>query len=436
MISDMASTRHHDVHAWYDAHLATVLRRPGPPVRVLLAIACRAIAGGHDAPTGHDNPAVLRTWLLQRLPATSPIRALAASSTYPSLHTAASRHVTRTGSHHLDPPAAANRHAMSLVASLLVPVSVSAPDGRRRNRLAAPVTALVGLEILGGEKRWDTALVTYPKLAVHLGCSAPRARAALRRAVDDSMLSVVSERPGGGKRVRIPSRLTPDAELVAWAHPETVAAVASWRAGDPLPEDPTAAVISSVLHPAWGYGEWVDGRSGKPVDGWDVWVVTLAMVSGADPIELTGFAGRSARRVARIAGDFGLGFGGDELARILDQVAADSAAVARRGEAEGARRRAAKERAAAVAEHRVSRHVHALVGAIGELPGDIDSRRAWTAAAVEWAGARLIRPASDRLAVVAATGAMLVEFGVEGERARRIASAIWTRPDSASDRAA
>jgi hypothetical protein len=435
MISYMASTRHHDAHAWYDAHLATVLRRPGPPVRVLLATACRAIAGGPGGPTGHDNPAVLRTWLLQRLPATSPIRALAASSTYPSLHTAARRHVTRTGSHHLDPPAATNRHATALVAKLLVPVPVSAP-GRRRNRLAAPLTAIVGLEILGGEKRWDTALVTHPRLAVQLGCSTPRARSALLRAVDDSILSVVSERPGGGRRVRIPSRLTPDAELVAWAHPETVAAVASWRDGDPLPEDPTAAVICSVGHPAWAYGEWVDGGSGKPVDGWDLWSIVLATVAGGDPAELTGLAGRSARRLARIAGGYELGWGGDELTRVLDRLAADSDAEARRDEAEQARRRAAVERAEAVAAHRVGRHVDALVAAVGELPEDLEGRKAWTSAAVEWAPGRVIRPASDQPAVVAVTAARLVDAGVAQTRAERVAEAIWAERDTGSARAA
>jgi hypothetical protein len=430
MISDMAPTRHHDAHAWYDTHLATVLRRPSPPARTLLAIACRAIAGGPGAPPDVDNPAALRTWLLQRLPATSPIRALTASSTFPGLHAAARRHVTRTGSQHLDSPAAANRHATALVAKLLVPVPVSAPS-RRRNRLAAPLAALVGLYILGGEKRWDTALVTHPKLAVQLGCSAPRARAALRRAIDDQMLTVVSERPGGGKRVRIPSRLTPDAELLAWSHPETVAAVASWRAGDPLPEDPTAAVICSVGHPAWAYGEWVDGRSGKPVDGWDVWGVVLATVAGADPAELTGLAERSARRIAPIAGDHGLGWGGDELTRVLDQVAATSGAEARRDEAEEARRKVAKERAEAVAAHRVRRHVDALLNAVGELPEDLDGRKAWTSAAAEFAAGRIIRPVADRPAVIAETAALLGGAGVEIVRARRIAGVVWL--DGAED---
>jgi hypothetical protein len=298
------------------------------------------------------------------------------------------------------------------------------------------LTALVGLEILGGEKRWDTALVTHPRLAVQLGCSAPRARAALLRAVELSVLAIVSERPGGGKRVRIPSRLTPEAELVAWAHPESVAAVASWRAGDPLPEDPTAAVICSAGHPAWAYGDWVDGRSGKRVDGWLLWAVVLATVAGADPAELTGLADRSARRIARIAGDYGLGWGGDELTRVLDQVAADSNAEARRGEAEEARRKAAKERAEAVGAHRVQRHVHALVAAVGELPDDIEGRKGWTASAIDWAADRRIRPDSDRPAVIATTGAVLVDAGVDEARARKIAGAIWAAPELGSARAA
>lgn len=433
----MATTRARtDLDTWCDQTLTRLAHRPGPPERVLLAVLVRALAGGPDAPAGHDNPTRLRNWLrTANIP--PAVRQLAVSAPYNSLHHAARRHLNTRPSTTSPSPAAAGRTALSLVAALLAPPVSLVGDGRRRNRLAAPLTALVGLEILGDERRWSTALVTHPKLAVGLGCSAPRARTALRRAVDDRMLSVVSERPGGGRRVRLPGRLTPTAELVGWSHPETVAAVGSWRAGDPLPEDPAAAVICSVGgHPAWGYGDWVDPRSGKAVDGWDLWAVSLALVSGSDPAAATGMSERSAGRLARIAGDYGLGWGGDELARVLDQVAADSGAVARRGEAEEARRRAAEKRAEAVAEHRVTRHVQALVDAVGELPDDLEGRKAWTTSAVDWAASRLIRPASDRPAVIAATAAMFVAAGVEPARANRIASAISATPESASDRAA
>jgi hypothetical protein len=432
----MASTRARtDLDTWYDQTLTRLTHRPGPTERVLLAVIVRALAGGPDAPAGHDNPTRLRTWFrTANIP--PAVRQLAVSAPYKSLHHAARRHLATRPSTTSPSPAAASRTAMSLVASLLAPSVSSVGDGRRRNRLAAPLTVLVGLEILGDEKRWSTALVTHPKLAVGLGCSTPRAREALRRAVDDRMLAVVSERPGGGRRVRLPGRLTPTAELVAWSHPETVAAVASWRAGDPLPEDPTAAVICSVRHPAWGYGDWVDSRSGEAADGWDLWAVSLAMVSGSEPAAATGMSERTTRRLARVASDYGLGWGGDELARILDQVADDSDAQGRRNEAEQARRRVAAERAAAVSEHRVSSHVAALVDAVGALPDDLEGRRAWTSKAVEFGGARLIRPASDRPAVIAATTGVLVDAGVEPARAGRIAKAIWVAPETASNRAA
>jgi hypothetical protein len=431
----MATTRARtELDTWYDQTLTRLAHRPGLAERVLLAVIVRALAAD-DAPTGHDNPTRLRTWCrTANIP--PAVRQLAASAPYNSLHHAARRHLATRPSTTSPSPATASRTAMSLVASLLAPPVSLVGDGRRRNRLAAPLAALVGLEILGDERRWSTALVTHPKLAVQLGCSTPRARAALRRAVDDRMLAVVSERPGGGRRVRLPGRLTPTAELVGWSHPETVAAVGSWRAGDPLPEDPAAAVICSVSHPAWSYGDWVDPRSGKSVDGWDLWAVSLAMVSGAEPAAATGLAERSAGRLARIAGDYGLGWGGDELARVLDQVAADSDAQVRRNEAEQARRRAAAERAAAVSEHRVSSHVAALVDAVGALPDDLEGRRAWTSKAVEFGGARLIRPASDRPAVIAATTGVLVDAGVEPARAGRIAEAIWVAPETASNRAA
>jgi len=213
-------------------------------------------------------------------------------------------------------------------------------------------------------QQWRSIWLTGPDLGLALGLSKQTAVSQLR-AADAATISIVKVDAGVGFRVTsVPARGS--AKAAAGAHPITVAALAAWE-----PErDLLAAVIASVEHPIWGYAL-----------GHRLWASWIDVVAGT----LGTRAERNWRRKLTAAGINPDCAPGDVLA-MLDLLAAESAATARRAEAEQLReqQRTARGEEMALAK-RLGSNVSALMTGCPDPDADLADREAWLAGAIELA---------------------------------------------------
>lgn len=150
--------------------------------------------------------------------------------------------------------------------------SFSCSSSRRRK--ASAIAAAAGAQMLAETTLRDTWLVNQRDLAVRLGITVPTVRAWLRIAVEEGVLKERARARDGRRRFalrRWPASHAPtEVERLASA---------SLERGDP---NELAALILSVLHPAWGY---------DPALGHVRWAARVAWAAGE----------RSRSRIAREA---------------------------------------------------------------------------------------------------------------------------------------
>ncbi|WP_158373426.1 histone H1/H5 family protein [Cellulosimicrobium cellulans] len=213
----------------------------------------------------------------------------------------------------------------------------------RARAVVAYVGGLTLANLAGGGSGIEAPRVDAGRVAVALGCEPQAANTALRRAVAEGWLTRVGgERPGVAGTFRLP-QLRGAAVTVADDRSDLIDALAG--AG----EHPTASVILSVGHAAWGYSSL----------GHRAWAVALADATEVDPATVLGVPARAAATLRRDLIRAGVPAGGPSFAEALDRIASTadsdggwSSPATRQVEAEQRRTARAAERTAEVARHR------------------------------------------------------------------------------------
>lgn len=394
-----------------DRLLLPVLRSAvGTPHAVALAVACKAVAAGHQS--SHT-----RAWLARRTPSDSPIHSLATNTAaWSRAWLAARRHVSASSAH---PERARLAVSRRVVAACFRPLPGLTPA---RQVAARTVAVAVGLRCLDGEFV-GTALVSESDLGVELFVSRMTVRSWLALAREAGLITRRKVRKGGQSRYAMTPLRSDAARVLVLDHADAIDALAA--GDDGVGGDATlwsaalaAEVIRSVAHPSWRYGD--SEREGRAA-----WLAAVAWSQGLSPAAV-GVRDVSAKQALakRGLGDLPA-LRADEYAALLDAFATSTGALRRaRAARDGRERERAAERQK-LETHR--RAVTVLQRLLDDKPiprptATKARRDAWAAGVRSRAGEGA--PAELGPAVRAALATRLRRRGYPSEVAKRVAASV------------
>ena len=144
--------------------------------------------------------------------------------------------------------------------------------------------AVMASQTLGDGKDFDSALASMAWLATELNQTEKNAKLTTRRVEKLGWISRLNSTSKGAARLRL-KPLTPEEDEIAWAHSETITAIASGHYED----DPLAAALMSVRHSAWAYSEEL---------GLSAWLAVVSGLAAVPPQDL-GLGTRTAKALRR-----------------------------------------------------------------------------------------------------------------------------------------
>ena len=172
--------------------------------------------------------------------------------------------------------------------------------------------AVMASQALGDGKDFDSALASMAWLATELNMTEKNAKLATRRVEKLGWISRLNSTSKGAARWRL-KPLTPKEDEIAWAHSETVTAIASGHYED----DPLAAALMSVRHSAWAYSEEL---------GLSTWLAVVSGLAAVPPQDL-GLGTRTAKALRRQVAEVLPALTTQPLLPQLDELAENTLAV-------------------------------------------------------------------------------------------------------------